>query len=236
MTTRHTLWITLLLASGLMAAAPSQAAMAVIDVSAIAQMVRQLNELRTQISVLRDQLQQARNTHASFTGNRGMQGLGLTAREYLPPDYAELERVLLGTSHAYAGLAQEIEALARDAGVLTNSQLTALGAQHREDVESQRRDTALQQALSRSALEASQRRFTALEQLRSTMPSATDPKAMMDLQARLQLEQAALANEAIKLQALREVAAADREARARQMRERAAGSLGSLRTLPPMGL
>jgi type IV secretion system protein VirB5 len=210
--------------------------MAVIDVRAIVQMTQQLSVLRNQLATLRDQLQQAREAQAAFSGNRALDGLGLTAREYLPPDYPELERALLGTSTAYAGLAQEIEALAREAGVLTPAQLGALGPDHRQDVENLRRETALRQAMSRSALEATQRRFESIEVLRQAMPAATDPKAMLDLQARIQIEQAALANEAIKLQVLREVSTAEREARSRAQRERALGSLGDLRSLPPMGL
>lgn len=143
-------WATLALALALAMSAslvsgPSQAAMAVIDVRAIAQMAQQLSVLRNQLSALRDQLQQAREAQAAFSGNRALDGIGLTAREYLPPDYQELERALLGTSSAYAGLAQEIELLAREAGVLTPAQLGHLGADHRSDVEGLRRETALQQ-------------------------------------------------------------------------------------------
>lgn len=236
MVTRRLSWLAGLMAVSLFAGASGHAAMAVVDVGAIAQLAQQLTTLRNQLTLLRDQLQQARQSYDAFTGNRGLEGLGQTVRAYLPPDYAELERALVGTSTAYAGLAQEVEQLAREVGVLTHPQLAALGRTHREEVEALRRETGLQQALSRSALEASQRRFAALEQLRAAMPAATDPKAMLDLQARLQLEQAALTNEAIKLEALRQVALADREARERQHRERAAASIGSLRDLPPMGL
>ena len=120
--------------------------------------------------------------------------------------------------------------------ILSTAELDRLGARPRTAIDQDRRDIALSQALSRGALDAAGARFESLRALIAAIPSATDAKAAMDLQARIAAEQAMLANENAKLAALFETAEAERLSRAQQRREQAIRDLGSLRTLPRMGL
>ena len=59
---------------------------------------------------------------------------------------------------------------------------------------------------------------------------------MLDLQARIQTEQAMLANEHTKVDLLLQAAAAEDLARQQRDREKAIAEIGSLRALPAMGL
>lgn len=90
--------------------------------------------------------------------------------------------------------------------------------------------------IARAALDTTSSRFAALQQLINAIPSATDAKGVLDLQARIAAEQAMLANDATELGVLRQTLAAEDAALEGQRRERAVADIGSLRTLAPMGV
>ena len=66
----------------------------------------------------------------------------------------------------------------------------------------QRQAAALLQGLTQEALSNSSGRFASLQQLIATIGQAGDPKAALDLQARIAAENAMLQNEGTKLQVL----------------------------------
>src|SRR5947207_13814051 len=83
----------LLLLAGL--SRPAQAQWAVVDVGAIAQLVRQVATLQQQLKNAEQQLGQAREQYRSMTGGRGMQNLlGGIHRNYLPANWGELPSAL----------------------------------------------------------------------------------------------------------------------------------------------
>lgn len=216
---------------------PAHAAMAVIDVSAIRQLVQQVTTLREQLANAREQLRQAQQSYAATTGTRGMERLAAgVARNYLPPDWAALADVLSETSATYGALSRELVALERGNAVLGTSELAALTPDARARVEEGRRASAASQVLAREALATTSRRFTTVQSLLDAIGSAQDPKAVMDLSARIQAEQAMLANEQTKLEVLFRALEAERAVQSQQARERAVRDLGSLRSLPPLGL
>jgi len=219
------------------AVAPARAQMAVIDVSAVRQLVQQVTTLREQLANAREQLRQAQRSYTSMTGSRGMEHLaaGIT-RNYLPPDWAALAEVLTDSSTTYGALSRELVGLERGNAVLASNELAALTPEARARVEEGRRTTAVSQVLAREALATTSRRFTAVQSLIDAIGTAQDPKAVMDLSARIQAEQAMLANEQTKLTTLFHAFEAERAVQAQQARERAVRDLGSLRTLPPLGL
>jgi type IV secretion system protein VirB5 len=216
---------------------PAHAAMAVIDVSAIRQLLQQVSTLREQLANAREQLRQSQQSYAAMTGTRGMERLagGLT-RNYLPPDWAALAEVLSETSTRYGALSRELVALEQANAVLGTSELAALTPQARARVEESRRAGALAQVLAREALATTGRRFTTVQSLLDAIGTAQDPKAVMDLSARIQAEQAMLANEQTKLTSLFQALEAERAVQSQQARERAVRDVGSLRRLPPLGL
>ena len=234
---RKVVTLTALCGSWLVAGLPASAVLPVIDVRAIAQMLQQIQTLQQQLATARNQLQQAQSAYAAMTGPRGMeQLLANEVRNYLPPDWAQLANAVGQARGQYAALSNELQQLVATNAVLDANQLGSLSATARQRVEAQRREVALSQGLAREALAAAGARFISLQSLISEIPNAADPKAVMDLQARIAAEQAMLANEHTKLAMVFEAAAAERSAREQQQRERALRDLGSLRTLQPLGL
>jgi hypothetical protein len=208
----------------------AEAAMAVIDVDAIAQ-------LATQIDTLREQLAQAEASYQALTGGRGMENLlAGTPRDYLPPDWAALGAAVSDANTAYQGLAGLVNATLRANAVLTPEQVARLSPEERSELEAARRTAAMLQVTTDRALEQTSGRFDSLQQLINAIAVAQDPKAIMDLQARIGAEQAMLQNEQTKLVLLYHAAQAEEWARRQRSRERAIESIGSLRDLRPIGL
>jgi type IV secretion system protein VirB5 len=215
----------------------AHAQFAVVDVGAIAQLVQQVQTLREQLITARDQLSQAQSAYRSMTGGRGMEGLlAATARNYLPPDWAELDAAIRSTSMSYGALAAQMASVVSANAILTPAELAALAPRERERVEASRRSAATLQVLTREALANTSSRFAAGQALIAAIPSAGDQKAILDLQARIAAEQGMLQNEQIKLDVLYQTAQAEEWARAQRSREQAIADVGSLRRLPAMGL
>jgi type IV secretion system protein VirB5 len=216
---------------------PAHAQFAVIDVASIAQLIQEYETLQQQLSTAENQLNQARSAYAAITGPRGMQNLlSGTNRNYLPTNWSQLSQVMSGSSGAYPGLAANVTSIQNSSAVLTPAQVAALSPTEQAQLAQARQNPALLQATSRTALANSSDRFSSLQQLISTIGSATDEKASLDLTARITAEQAMEQNEQTKLQVLYQVARAQEWSRAQQVRERAIADQGSLRSLPPMGL
>ncbi len=210
---------------------------AVVDVGAIAQLVEQVNTMRQQLETTREQLQQAREALDSMRGGRGMERLlEGTARNYLPADWEQLSGVLNQASTGYGTLARELQQLINTNAVLSNQQISELSVAERAQLEAARRSAAMLQALTREALSATSRRFHSIQQLVNAISQASDQKAILDLQARIQAEQGMLQNESTKLGVLYQTAQAEEWARKQRVREQAIASIGSLRDLPPLGL
>ena len=216
---------------------PAQAQWAVIDVGAINQLLQEVTLLRQQLTTTQEELSQARSTYQAMTGDRGMERLlAGTNRNYLPTDWADLQQVMQGGSSSYGSLAASVQSLLGSNAVLSSQQLAALSPTEQADVEADREHAALLQALSRDELSAASARFSSLQELIDAIPTATDEKGILDLQARIEVEQAMLENEAIKLSVLNETARAQREAEDEEIREQAVDEIGTLKDLPPMGL
>jgi type IV secretion system protein VirB5 len=211
--------------------------MPVVDVGAIAQLVRQITALQQQLETARNQLTQAQQQYRSMTGARGMDRLlAGTVRNYLPPDWLALEAALDGVQGSYAALAAQLDGALRANAILTSDQVARLSAAEREQLEAARRSAALMQVTSKQALQASSQRFASLQQLIDAIPGATDQKAVLDLQARIAVEQAMLQNENTKLMVLYHATQAEELARRQRAQELAIANRGSLRSLGPIGL
>jgi type IV secretion system protein VirB5 len=216
---------------------PARAQWAVIDVSAINQLVQEVEELRQQVATAQSQLTQARSEYAAITGNRGMQALlSGTVRNYLPTDWAQVAQILSGTSGSFPALAGSVQSLIQLNAVLSPAQVSALSATEQAQLTQARQSAALLQALARAALQNSSARFAQLQQLIAAIGSATDQKGALDLNARIAAEEGMLQNESTKLQVVYQIAQSQEWARAQQAREQTMADQGSLRALPPMGL
>ena len=207
------------------ATAPMQASatgIPVIDVAAVANLIQQITYWQQQISAMTNQLNQLQQTYNSMTGGRGMETLlnmSNLQRNYLPPDYAELMNVVNGASGTYAGLSSQLQAVMSANAVLSGVQMSALSPQQRQTVESGRKAAAMLASFTQSAYQNTSQRFSALQGLINMIGSATDPKAIQDLQGRVQAEQTMLTNEQSKLQSLFQVAQSEQWAQQQRVRE-----------------
>lgn len=193
---------------------PAQAAMAVIDVRAIVQLTQQ-------VRAMRDQLAEARAAVRAMTGSRGMQNVlpvSEAARNYLPRDWAALQ-ALQGSG--------AVRALAASQAVLAPTRLAALPAAERSLVVDARQSGATLQQMTREALARTSAHFASLASLQAAIGSATDAKAMADLSGRIEVENAMLANEQAKLDALYQLAASEQRALEWRTRELAVQSHGT---------
>jgi type IV secretion system protein VirB5 len=224
---------------GLAVAPPSKAQWAVVDVGAITQLIQEVNYWKQQIQAMSSQLNQLQSTYNAMTGNRGMQNLlpqTPQTRNYLPTNWQGLIATLNGLSGSYGALSAQLNSTLSANAILTPAQLSRLSPQEQAQLQSSRNSAALMQATSQQALQASSQRFTSLQQLINAIPTATDQKGALDLQARIAAEQAMLQNEQTKIQTLNQALAADERARQQRAQELSISNLGSLRTLPPIGL
>jgi len=224
---------------GLAVAPPLHAQWAVVDVGAITQLIQEVSYWKQQIQAMSSQLNQLQSTYNAMTGSRGMQNLlpqTPQTRNYLPTNWQGLMATLNGLSGSYSVLSAQLNSTLSANAVLTPAQLSRLSSQEQAQLQSSRNSAALMQATSQQALQASSQRFTSLQQLINAIPTATDQKGALDLQARIAAEQAMLQNEQTKIQTLNQALQADERARQQRAQELSISNLGSLRTLPPIGL
>jgi len=221
----------------LAAVRPAAAQWAVIDVASVAQLVQQYQTLQQELTTVQDHLAQARQEYASLTGGRGMERLlAGQVRNYLPSSWAALSGTMQGAGGAYGGLGASAQSILAANAVLAGPTLARLSPAERAYLDGARRSAALPQALTRQALATTSGRFSSLQQLIDAIPTAGDPKAILDLQARIAAEDGMLTNEGSKLQVLYQAAQAEATSQHQRRDEQAIADIGSLRALPAMGL
>ncbi len=215
----------------------SRAQWAVVDVGAIAQLVKEVGTLQQQLQTAEQTLTSAQQQFQAMTGDRGMQNLlSGTNRNYLPTNWTQLSAAITQTAGAYQALSTGTQSLMTANAVLTPQQVATLSPAQQSQLQAARQSAALLQSISRQALDNTSARFASLQQLISAISSATDQKAALDLQARIQAEQAMLQNENTKLMVLYQTLQAQESARKQSAREQMVSGVGSLRTLPALNL
>jgi type IV secretion system protein VirB5 len=206
---------------------PATAQWAVVDVGAITQLVQQLATMTQQLQTAQTQLTQAQQQYQSMTGGRGMQTLlSGTPRNYLPSDVTQLP----------IALAAPMQSAVTANAVLSPAQVAALSPAEQQQLTAARGNAALLQVATRQAYANASGRFASVQQLINAIPTATDQKGILDLQARISAEQGMLQNENTKLNVLYQAAQAQEWARRQSAREQVVASVGSLRALAPLRL
>ncbi len=224
-----------LMVLGISAAAHAQ--WAVVDVGAITQLIQQVSTMEQELSTTQAHLRQAQQEYQSITGNRGMQLLlSGTNRNYLPTNWNQFQAAATQPSGAYPSLSTNVQTTVNANAVLTPQQLAMLSPAERNQIQSSRNNIALQISTASQSLQMTSNRFASLQQLINAIPSAADQKGVLDLNARIAVEQTMLANEQTKMQVLYQAEQAQELALRQQAREQAINDIGSLRRLPAMGL
>lgn len=208
---------------------------AVIDVAAINQLVQEVTTLQQALTTAQQQLAQAQSAYAAITGNRGMsQLLSGTNWNYLPSDSSDIQAVLSGTSGPYGSLGSSVQNHVASNAVLTPQQLASLSSTEASQLTADRTSTALLQSMTDQALTTTSARFAQLQELVNAIPTATDEKGVLDLQARIQAQETLLQNDEMKLGVLYQVAQSEQQADEERAREQAIADIGSFSALPPL--
>jgi len=216
---------------------PAQAQLAVIDVGAITQLILEVQQLQQALQVAQNTLVQAQQAYAAITGGRGMELLlaGIN-RNYLPTNWAQLVASENGGGGAYGALGGDVAATIQRNALVTPDITANFSAAENAQLNARRGAVALQEALARQELANVSQRFDAIQTLINAIPTAVDEKGILDLQARIQVEQGMLQNENSKLHVLYEAAESQAQTERERADEQAIVDIGHLNALPPMGL
>jgi type IV secretion system protein VirB5 len=215
----------------------TRAQWAVVDVGAIVQLVKEVATLEQQLQTAQATLHNAQQQFQSMVGNRGMQNLlSTTNRNYLPANWSQLSAAVSQTGGAYQSLSAAVQSLMLANAVLTPQQVASLSPAEQTQLLAARQSAALLQSTSRQALDNTSTRFASLQDLINAIPNAADQKGALDLQARIQAEQAMLQNENTKMTVLHQTLEAQEWARKQSAREQVVAGVGSLRSLPALNL
>jgi type IV secretion system protein VirB5 len=221
-----------IVALSLLAGAPvAHAQWAVVDVGAIAQLVREVAVMESALTTAQSELQQAEQSYRAMTGNRGMASLlSGTTRNYLPTSSSELQALLEQGATPYTTVASAMQGMIAQHAVLTAAELGRLPADSVAQLQTARRSAALLQAIAGDALSNASGRFAHLQQLIDAISAASDQKASLDLEARISAEQAMLENEQTKLQVIFEAMQAEVRVDDEAERERIVADQGDFST------
>jgi type IV secretion system protein VirB5 len=216
---------------------PAQAQWAVVDVGAITQLIAQVKQLEAALQVAQSTLTQAQQAYSAITGGRGMQLLlpGIN-RNYLPGTWTQLMGAQSGAGGEYGALGSDLTATIQRNAILTPTITGNFSAAENAQLTARRGAVALQESLTRQELANVSQRFASIQTLINAIPTATDQKGILDLQARIQVEQGMLQNENSKLHVLYEAAQSQAQTEHARADEQAIADIGHLRALPPMGL
>lgn len=186
-----------LVLSILLASASTGHAMIVYDPSRAADFIDQFKRMKEQLDAAKDQLAQAKQMYESVTGNRNFGELfnDRKIEDLLPKDMQGFYDDL--TKNGISGSVDDI---------LKSEKLTGSVEDMSKAIdERQRQSAAAQKALGLKAYDAAQQRLNRIEDLRKEIAKTGDQKAIGELQARLQVEQAAIQSETNKLQILQQM-------------------------------
>jgi type IV secretion system protein VirB5 len=186
-------------------------------------------QLIQSVAQLKAQLTQLETTYKAMTGSRGIGGLinDPASRQYLPGEYDGVLSSVRTGSGDLSALANQI--LSKNA-VLTAEQLAALSPESQKLVEQQRNQASAQGAAAQMAFRQASQRFSTLQVLIDSINNQTDPKAIQDLQARIQAENVMLQNEQARLQSMAHADVVQRQLDEQRDREK---ELQFIKTKPP---
>jgi type IV secretion system protein VirB5 len=220
------------LLASIAAAPPARAQWAVIDVPAIAQLIQEVQTMQQQLATARSQLLSTQQALQAMTGSRGMQTLlsGIT-RNYLPENWEQVASAMQGQAvSGYSAFSAAVRSTMGANAILPPQRLAMLSSSDQLHIQAARQSSAMQQVLSQQALANASNRFASIQSLIAAIPTATDQKGILDLQARISAELGMLQNEQTKMLVLYQATQAQESANRQQALERAIQDQGSFAT------
>lgn len=182
----------------------------VFDPSQATNMIQEFAYWAQQLQQMKAQLDQAKSTYDSMTGKRGygnLMNIPYQMRNYLPEDYQQIMGMLTNQQPIYSRLTDSIRNYMEENQLMTDAEVNKMGLNRdeRRIFTEARENVAAIQAMADEALKNASVRFNLLQRLASEINSTSDPKAIEELQARIQVEQNMMTNEQTKLQELFQV-------------------------------
>ena len=188
-----------------LASAAQASGIPVVDAASLQQAVQTTLQLQMQYQQLLREYDQHVKAYRAATGTRSL-GLALwetELRSIVPEGYREAVDAVL--ARGAGGLTGRAAALYRESGLGRRCEPLASGA--RELCEREAAAAVQTRVFFEQAAETAGKRTAKIEGLLAAINSATDPKAIADLQARIAGEAAALASEKLRMEAIREASA-----------------------------
>jgi type IV secretion system protein VirB5 len=215
-------------ALAVLAAAPAHAQLAVYDATSYAKLLQQAQTALQQLHQLESQVQQGQQLLNSLNVNSNVNAIASQLstpqlRQFLP-DISRYEAAVRGDFSGLGNLgarASQIRAANRiyvpDAGVAQS----ATDKFYTDGLEQSGDRIARDMALGESVGDVSAQRLQGLEQLRKSLDTAPNARAVLDIQARIAAENALIQNDQVRLQGLGMVQQAQDRMQAQRNRETA---------------
>ncbi|WP_269714869.1 type IV secretion system protein [Caulobacter sp. NIBR2454] len=202
--------------------APAHGAMIVHDPTAYAKLVEELRTALDQLDTLKSQLAEGRKLHDSLNIGSAIDQIapqlaGADLRKALP-DLAALQAAARGDLSALGAIGEEARQIREARRKYRPEQGDAAGAILERGGDLAARDLAVGEAATKAAGE----RLEGLRELQVAVGRAESARAVADLQARISAEQALIANDQMRLQALALTQAAEERMQRQEAMERAA--------------
>lgn len=212
----------LLALAALALAAPARAQTLVYDPSAVGRLVQQYETALQQLDQLKAQVTQGQKLFDHFNTASGVNAIASelaspTLRAFLP-DADKYVAAAKGDMSALGAVGTAATSIRSANRIYTPPTGDVAG----RDLEAAGNRAARDLALGQQVATVSASRLQGLQTLQNSIEGARDVRAVMDLQARLQAEQAMISNDQIRLQGLAMVQAAEDRVQAQRDRERAA--------------
>lgn len=197
--------------------APAHAQIPTTDIAGLIQAIQQVQALKDQLEAMQQQLQNQRQLYNSLNGSRGIGNLlnDPRLRDTLPPNWQKVYASVM--TGGYSGLTDTAK-LIRDTNKIYECP-ASLSEDQLKRCNREMNKTAQDKAFANDAYEASQRRLDNIQALMLQINNATDQKTILDLQARIQSEQAMIQNEQTKLQMFKMMSDAEDKLIAQQKHE-----------------
>lgn len=213
-----------------LAAAPPAAAQGipVYDASGFAQAIATVKNTLSMIEQGKEQISEAKALFGSLNKLTDVNGIATSltqdaVRRWLPPEARDIA-VLMNQGPDGLGAIGERATAIRDVGRVSLPALASSAAPAAWDARGRLDaigdEAARDAALAETAYNVTRQRTDGLEELRGALDGATDAKEVLDIQARIGVENAHIQNDAMQLQALAMRQAAGERLRAQQESER----------------
>lgn len=202
----------------------------VVDVTAIAQMVQEMDKMIEQIKNQEAQISNQKQLYGSMSGSRGLGSIAQdpSLRNYMPDDWQSTYNAM--RTNGYSGLTDDAKVI-RDDNKIFDSCISLAGTE-KMVCDRQSIKAAQDKAYAISAYNKGKQHVSQIESLRMAIDSTQDQKSINELQARISTETAALENEQTKLHMYQLSAEADDRLILQQRREISARNYAKRGSVP----